>query len=368
MSTAACAPKPRHRTALSRWADRVVAPATFDFWASRLHPTWSWSRPLARIVGRQPESRDSVTIHLQPNRHWSGFQPGQHVNVSAELDGVRVTRSYSLSDTARADGRIAITVKVIEGGKLSEHLARNARVGDVLDLGPAFGEMVLPASAADPLLFLAAGSGITPLMALVRAQAAHGMPRDLSVLYWARHRDELCFVDELRRLSMQHPGFRVRFVLTREAATASDECYGRISPELLATLVPDAQQRHVYGCGPRGFVDNAHALLAHRVPHFQAEAFTPPRRDDSSTGTVQVTLAARGQSLEIPRGEPLLSALEAAGVTLASGCRMGICNTCACGKRAGSSLDLRTHQLHHEPASALRLCVTAATTDLVLDL
>jgi ferredoxin-NADP reductase len=219
-----------------------VAPAAFDFWASRINPTWTWQRPLARIVARHAESRDAVTLWLRPNRHWDGFRPGQHLNVGAEIDGIRVTRSYSLTHAPRADGRIAITVKAIAGGKLSRHLCEVARVGDVLDLGPAFGEMVLPDAPCGEWLFLAAGSGITPLVAMTRALAARGMPVPLTLVYWARCRDELCFADELRALATAHPALRVQFVLTREPAARADarpdECSaGRISAELLASLV-----------------------------------------------------------------------------------------------------------------------------------
>lgn len=349
----------------------LATPEVFDFWASRLNPAWSWNRPLARIVARQDESCDAVTLLLRPNRHCGGIQPGQHLNVSAEIDGVRVTRSYSLSDTHRTDGRIAITVKAIPGGKLSQHLCRVAKVGDVLDLGPAFGEMVLSDTAAESWLFLAAGSGITPLMAMTRDLAARGMPAPLTLLYWARTRDELCFVDELRELATKYTGFRVQFLLTRDTATADDEREGRICDAQLSALAPDLAARRIYACGPGGFVDAARTLTAPHAPVFQAEAFTPPQFADSAiedSGTVQVTLAASRRTLTLPRGQSLLKALEAEGLKPASGCRMGICNTCACGKRSGTTRHLHTGDVEHEPVSALRLCVNAATSDLVLEL
>jgi len=348
--------------------EAVVVPATFDFWASRLHPTLSWDRPLARIVARTRASSDAVTLVLRPNRHWQGFMAGQHVNVSVEIDGTRVTRSYSLSDAPRADGRIAITVKAVDGGRLSRHLCENARVGDVLELGPAFGEMTLPEASSGPLLFVAAGSGITPLMAMLRAEAARGMPRPLTLVYWARTREEFCFAVELRQLAVRHTGFQVHFVLTRADALAPDESEGRVSEQQLSTLVPDAAQRHVYACGPGGFVETVRALLASSAVTFQSEAFSPPPRVVEEGGTVQVTLTRRGQTLAVPRGQSLLTALEEAGLNPASGCRMGICNTCACGKRSGTTRHLHTDAVQHEPVSALRLCVSGAASDLVLDL
>lgn len=357
----------RHPLSLLRtW----VAPDVFDFWASRLHPTWSWERPLARIVGRQAQSRDAVTLLLQPNRHWRGFQPGQHVNLGVELDGVRMTRSYSLCDAPRTDGRIEVTIKHIEGGRVSRHLCQDARIGDVVDIGQAFGEMTWPQGADGAWLFLAAGSGITPLMALLRAHAAKGVPTPLTLLYWARTRDELCFVDELRALAQRHPQLVVHFVLTRESGLVEGECSGRIDATLLSSLVPDLAQRSVYACGPGGFVDSARALAEPAARGFAAEAFTPPPRNiaDDEGGNVEVTLAASGRTLSVPRGQPLLAALEGQGLKLASGCRMGICNTCACGKVSGTTRHLHTGDAIGEPVSALRLCVNAASSDLVLDL
>ena len=346
-----------------------MAPAhVLDFWTSRVSPIWSASQPLARVVGREVASRDAVTLWLRPNRHWSGFRAGQHLTVGAEIDGRLVTRSYSPCTAPRADGRLAITVKRVPGGKLSGHLCDAVRVGDVLRLAPAFGDMIWPVPPQGDWLFLAAGSGITPLMAMIREAAARTMSGALTLLYWARTRDELCFVDELRALAAKHPGFHVHFVLTREAQLCAGEHGGRLDANLLSTLTSDLGAQQVYACGPGGFVERARELLAGRVQHFGAEAFSPPPRGVEESGEVQVTLARRGRRVSIARGESLLTALEAQGIALASGCRMGICNTCACAKTSGEARHLYTDAVVDEPVSALKLCVHRAASDLVLDL
>jgi ferredoxin-NADP reductase len=361
---------------LRRLVKPLVVPPVFDFWASKLNRLWSWERVLARVVERHIEASDAVTLVLKPNHYFAGFQPGQHVNVSAEIKGTRVTRSYSLTNIPRADGLLSITVKCIEGGKLSQHLCRVAEVGDVLELGAAFGEMVLSSPAPSPLstpaenkrLFLAAGSGITPLMSLTRALVAQEMPGELMLIYWVRTRAEFCYVRELRALAERYPRFRVHFVLTRETEYLHDELSGRISAELLQKLVPDLRQYHVYSCGPAGFVAAARELAGSQAKNFQSEAFTPLTFNIQATGTVRVELTASQRVLEIPVGQSLLSALEAEGVNPAYGCRIGICNTCACGKRAGTTQNLNSGEQSSEPTSALRLCVSRACTDLTLDL
>ncbi|MGQ0530908.1 MAG: ferredoxin reductase [Panacagrimonas sp.] len=345
----------------------LVTPAVFDFWVSRVNRTASWELPLARVIERHVESRDAVTLVLQPNRNFAGFRAGQHLNLTAEVDGIRVTRSYSPADAPRADGRVSLTVRHVPGGKLSTQLCLRTRVGDVVELGPAFGEMTLQPLSA-PHLLCAAGSGITPLMSLLRGAARADAVLDVDLIYWAQRRADLCFADELRELSRRLPGFRCHFVLTREPEPDAGGQRGRPNAELLTRLVPDHSTRKVLACGPNGFVETLRSLLAPRVPQFHAESFTPPAAPAKVTGTVKVELARSGRSLEIAAGSALLDALEAQGARPAYGCRMGLCNTCACGKRAGTTQHLISGDTEAEPSSALRLCVNRAVSDLVLDL
>lgn len=361
--------RPRPPSRFLRGIAEVMAPPqALAFWVQRLAPGADPAR--ARVLERRPESAAAVTLILQPGRGWGGFRPGQHVSIGAEVDGRRVRRSYSPTGIPRADGRIAITVKRVAGGKLSQHLCDDAAVGTWLDIGPAFGEMTLPTQSDAPLLFLAAGSGITPLMAMTRALAERGMPVPLTLLYWARRPDELCFVDELRELARARANFNVHFMLTGDAASGSDESEGRIDAAQLGSHVPGLASRRVFACGPNDFVEAARALTAAQARAFDSEAFTPPRATDEidTIGSVQVTLAASRRVLTLPRGSSLLEALEDAGLSPAHGCRMGICNTCACGKRSGTTRHLHTGDVEREPVTALRLCVHRASSDLVLDL
>lgn len=359
---------PRSRAPLSqllRTARELVDPAVFDFWATRFNPLWTWQRPLARLRERRQASADAVTLVLQTNRHFAGLRPGQHVNLGVEVEGARLTRSYSPS--AVAGDRIEITVREVDGGRVSGYLCRDARVGEVFDLGAAFGNMTLPAAVQGRWLFLAAGSGITPLMAMLRQLDAAGMPVELDLLYWARTRADLCFADELQALASRHAGFTLHLALTRE-----DDHRGAFAPRIgetdLAALVPHLDQRQVFACGPHGFVEAARQVLQGRVARFDAEAFTPPQAQPGETGTVEVLLSRSGRTLTVPRDRPLLQALEEQGLRPASGCRMGICNTCACTKREGITRDTRTNARSAEPDATVRICISAASSDLTLDL
>ena len=328
----------------------------------------SWDRCLARVTSRRTESRDAVTLTLQPNPHFAGFLPGQHVNVTADVEGTRITRSYSLSDVPRTDRTISITVRRVDGGKLSAQLCSNTKVGDVLEIGPAFGAMTWQQEPLSPRLLLAAGSGITPLMSLLRSAVAAPQGVNTDLVYWARRRADLCFADELRQLAARIPGFRFHAVLTRETERSGSESAGRPSADLIARLVPDFALRRVSACGPHGFVGSVQKLLADQVVAFESESFTPPAAPVAALGTVRVELLKSGRTLELSTGIALLPALEAHGIRPAYGCRMGICNTCACGKQSGTTQNLLSGDADMEPASALRICVNRATSDLVLDL
>lgn len=348
---------------LRRWAGTFVDPAVFDYWAGHLNRLWTWERPLARVVERREAALGAVTLVLQPNRHWQGFVPGQHLNLGVEIEGRRVTRSYSLCDVPRADGRFAVTVQQVDGGLMSTHLCTRIRVGDVLDIGPAFGDLVLPSTVQGRTLLLAAGSGITPLMSLVRELAARQMPVPVTLMYWVKTSAHACFVPELQALTQRFPNFQFQLIATQQGGR-------RIDAELLAPRLADAgAETHALACGPGGFVAQARELLAGRTASFKAEAFTPavPLNTDSKH-QVQVELRRSGRTLEVASGMSLLAALEAQGVRPASGCRMGICHSCVCTKHEGLAEDMNTGERCSEPNSAIRICVSRACTDLSLDL
>lgn len=373
MASPAASTLTRPVTFLAKTLRPLVSPQVFDFWARELDSTASHGRVMARIVAKRPESSRAVTLELQANRNFQGFKPGQHVNLSVDVEGRRHTRSYSLTGVPSTDGRLSLTVQKVEGGLVSTHLFTNAQIGDVVELEPAFGEMTLPDVLPSNLLFLAAGSGITPLMSLTRELAARGMPVETTLIYWARHRADLCFASELRALAAREPNFRFLVALTGEAVTGAWELRGRPSTELFDATIPDLAEHSVYACGPSGFVSQIESIAKPVASSFQSEAFTPPPRNQSaapvdSNATVTVMLAKSNRVLTVKTGEPLLAALEAQGLKPKSGCRMGICNTCACGKREGLSRNLKNGGETAEPETNLRICISSAQSDITLDL
>ena len=355
---------------ISRTLRAVVGAEVIDFWAAELGSTARVERTIARVTARWMETHDTATLVLKPNSNFPGFTAGQHVNLTVEVDGVRHTRSYSFSESPSTTGLIAITVKKVPGGRVSTHLVDSIKVGDEIELGRPFGDMTLPADiAGQKLLFLAAGSGITPLMSFIRQLERQSMPADVVLMYYVRSRQDLIFGRELTALAGQYAGLRVLPVYEHETSLAAGELSGRPSREQFDAVLPDLAERAVYVCGPTGFMNAVRQLCEGQARAFHAEAFTPPVFVPSvATGTVRLTLSKSNRTVEVPEGMPLLDALEAQGIKPRSGCRMGICNTCACGKAAGVTRNLMNNEVSVDASSSLRICVSAAVGDVTLDL
>lgn len=340
--------------------DAVFSADAFDFWSRKVHPLWSWQQPLAQIVSTHAESADSVTLVLKPNRHVGAFKAGQHINIGVEINGRRLSRSYS--PRYLANGRIAITVKRVATGKVSHWLCDQAQAGDTVLLTAPYGEMTL-ADQPEHAVFLAAGSGITPFMSLIQAYAAEG--RRMTLLYWVRDEASACFTNELKVLSATHASVKVHVLMTQPKSSVAAS---RIGSEQIQALVPSWAGAQFYACGPAGFVSSASAIAQALQRPFLGEAFSLPELVAGSGERVQIHLAKSRKTITVPAGEPLLSALEAAGVQPAHGCRRGICNTCACPKSSGTTRNILTQEEQHESVSGLRLCISAACSDLTIDL
>jgi len=351
--------------ALKTTIQSIFSPDYFDFWVRHIHPTWSWQRPLARIVARKVEGRDSVTLTLKPNRHAKPFLAGQHINITTEINGMRVTRSYSPTLLTQQKDLFNITIKRIRGGKVSTWFTEYAKVGQVVELGEPFGEMTL--SQHQKHLFLAAGSGITPFISLIREWVKQGAHGQATLIYWAKTQAELCFVEEFTKLSDAYSNLNIHYILTQEKP--ENQQFGeRINQQILQTLVNNMNEHAAYACGPAEFVEHARGLTQMIVKDFHGEAFSIPVIDADTTQMVNIQLSKSNRSISVPVGQSILTALEDQGIKPASGCRMGICNTCVCTKQMGTTEHLLSKDQDSEIGSSVRICVSRARTDLTLDL
>ncbi|MFE1920996.1 ferredoxin reductase [Streptomyces asoensis] len=302
-----------------------------------------------RIEAVQPETGDAATIVIRPGRGWRGHTPGQYVRIGVDVDGVRLWRAYSLtSPTNRRDGRVTITVKAIPDGKVSNHLVRSARPGTLVHLDQATGDFVLPQAKPAKVLYLTAGSGITPVMGMLRNTAFD----DAVMVHCAPQPQDVIFRRELHELVAD------RKLRLTEVHTDTD---GKLDIARLDELVPDWAERETWACGPTGLLDAAEKHWAeHGVgERLHVERFRPSIVVAGEGG--EVTFSATGKRVDADGATPLLDVGEEAGVLMPSGCRMGICFGCVTPLKAGAVRDLRTGEITEaEPGVLIQTCVSAA--------
>ncbi|MGZ4632282.1 MAG: ferredoxin reductase [Actinomycetes bacterium] len=296
-----------------------------------------------RIVEVQPETPDAATIVIRPGADWAGHVPGQYVRIGIDVDGVRLWRAYSLTHGPRADGHISITVKAVPDGKVSNHLVRHATPGTLVHLEQAAGDFVLPPDGTK-LLFVTAGSGITPVIGMLRnlfpvtdsgvVRLRRSAGHDITVVHVVPREPDSIFIANLRVLDEAG--------LIRLVAHHTD-VHGAFHVEDLADLVPDLHERTTFACGPAGLLDDLAAHHdRHRLP-LLTEQFHVALAAAGEGGTV--TFGRSGTTVEADGATPILTAAEDAGVLMPSGCRMGICYGCVLPLREGAVRDLRTGEI-----------------------
>jgi glycine betaine catabolism B len=313
------------------------------------------------------------------------FEPGQFITVGAEIEGQAVSRCYTISSPPTRPYTLSITVKRTPGGVMSNWLHANMVAGKTLSaFGPA-GIFTPSAGPSQKALYLSAGSGVTPLMAMTRAAFDLGQNRDVVFVHSARTPEDIIFVNELAALEQTSPAFRVIHICeARDSDGNWQGPVGRLSLDLLRERVPDYREREVFTCGPAGYMDAVRKLLLdgqHDPIRYHQESFNfaetvevveaaPEQRPGEQTSTFTVRLARSGKTFTMEPSETVLAAARKAGVPLPSSCSQGICGTCKTKLLEG------TVEMKHnggirprEIDKGLRLmCCSKPTSDLVLDL
>ena len=354
-----------HLVRVAEAATTPYLPADFmDLFA----PLRSGADLRGRIESVHPETADAATIVIRPGADWAGHVPGQYLRIGIDVDGVRQWRAYSLTHGPRRDGRISITVKAVPDGLVSNHLVHEARPGTLVHLEQAAGEFVLPPDGGK-LLFVTAGSGITPVIGMLRNlfpvtdSGVVRLPRsdafDITVVHVAPTEPDSIFLDDLRALAdagMIHLVARY------------DDVHGVLDIGDLSALVPDVDARISYACGPAGLLD---ALADHherRGLDLFTEQFRSTNRVVGEGGAVTFNNAT---VVEADGATSLLDAGESAGQLMPSGCRMGVCFGCVIPLKEGSVRDLRNGEVTTaEPGDGVKIqtCISAAAGPCHLDI
>ena len=345
--------------------ESLSSPLLPDDYLELVNPLWSTRELRGRIERVKHETANAATILIKPGYRWPGHKPGQYVRIGIDIDGVRHWRAYSLtSDPYRDDGLISITPKLVDEGKVSPYLVRAARPGTIVSLSNIEGEFVLTDPPPRKLLFISAGSGVTPIISMLRHLDHYDRLNDAVLLHSARHTDDVIFGDELRGLAEARNGFRLHEQLTG--------AYGRMGPDDLEALCPDWREREVYLSGPGEMLD---AFTAHVEQHadcdrLHMERFQPKLglgENGAGEGGAIKFLASDCEA-ESDGKTPILIAGEGKGLELPFGCREGICHTCVGELRSGRVRDLRNGQVYGQEGEVIRACISAPEGPIEIDL
>jgi len=351
--------------ALRKIAARITTPLLPDDYLHLANPLWSARELRGRILEVRRETEDSATLVIKPGWGFSfDYQPGQYIGIGLLVDGRWRWRSYSLtSSPATASGSprtVTITVKAMPEGFLSTHLVAGVEPGTIVRLAAPQGNFVLPDPAPPAILFLTAGSGITPVMSMLRTLVRRDQIGDITHLHSAPTESDVMFRAELAALAADQPGYRLRVRETRKQ--------GRLDLASLDQEVPDWRERQTWACGPEGMLSQAAKVWSSAgvSERLHLERFAVSKAAPAGAGGT-VTFARSGQAVDADAATSLMDAGENAGVQMPFGCRMGICQSCVVSLVDGHVRDLRTGA-EHDPGTRIQTCVSAASGDCTLDI
>lgn len=234
---------------------------------------------VATVAAIRTETATARTLELSVDG-WPGHEAGQHVDVRLTADdGYTATRSYSIASPPVGD-RIAITVEVIEDGEVSPYLVHQTAIGDRVEVrGPIGGWFVWRPAQTEPIQLVGGGSGLVPLMAMIRTRAQSGSMAPFRLLYSVRHPESVLYAGELQQLAMQGNGLQVDFAYTRTAPPGWTRVPKRVDADILATATwPASRMPTSYVCGPTPFVESIANLLraaGYDVARIKTERFGP---------------------------------------------------------------------------------------------
>ncbi|WP_326569437.1 ferredoxin reductase [Amycolatopsis rhabdoformis] len=355
---------PRRLRGLASLAEALLTPHGADRYLELLDPMLVRKEIRGRVVDVRHQTADTVTFTVRPSRAWRGFEAGQYVRLTVEIDGVRRTRCYSPCGSGGGD--LEFTVKADPRGLVSRHLRATTRVGSVFGLSAADGEFTLPSPRPERIVLVSGGSGITPVLAMARRLVAEGHRGEVVFLHYSTSPADVLYGAELAALAERHPGLRVVHAHTH---ARGGDLRGFFSKEHLEQAAPWFRDAETFLCGPKPLMDSARELfeaegLGERL---HTEEFTvPPLTFDTAAAEGTVRFSRSGRECA-NSGKPLLEQAEDAGLTPEHGCRMGICFSCTQVKTAGRVRNARTGEISGEEDEEIQLCISVPVGDVEIN-
>ncbi|GAC49256.1 hybrid-cluster NAD(P)-dependent oxidoreductase [Gordonia aichiensis] len=343
-------------------------------------------------VDRTELTRDMATFTFRTVEPYTFvFNPGQFLSIGVEIDGRTVERCYSISSSPTRPDTLSISVKRKLGGHVSNWLHDNMSPGRTLTASGPLGRFSYIDKPATKLLLISAGSGITPVMSMLRAatdsdaavRGHGGSVSDIVFIHSARTLDDIPFRTELDDLAVQHPGVTVAFACTRlvddDSSAAWSGHRGRLDAATLTRICPDLAEREVFLCGPGQFRAGVRSALVASGGslaniHEESFGFRLPTVDDAAPGEmpegVSVDFTRRARRVHVTAGTTILAAAAAAGVTLPSSCGVGLCGSCKVTKTSGDVVMNHQGGIHRREIEQgkILLCCSEPLSPVVIDL
>jgi ferredoxin-NADP reductase len=326
------------------------------------------------------ETADVKTfVFAAPDGRRFAYEPGQFLNLEIEAGGGVETRSYTLSSSPARPDRIAISVKRIPGGLVSNVLHDRLAVGSTVRAQLPLGDFSTARHPASKYLFLAAGVGATPLMSMLRAADDLATGADIVFVNSARRPEDLVFRRELETIAARNRTVRLAHVVTGEGREPWAGFRGRIDRATLLAVAPDLAERETFVCGPDGFMARVRDILAETgfdMARHHEESFVfgageaaPQAAADPSLGSYRITFAKSGRVIDCDGATPILTAAKKAGIALPSACTKGLCGTCKSKKLSGD-VEMK-HQGGIRPreidAGMVLLCCSKPRSDVTVE-
>jgi len=349
--------------------DAVAAPHGIDRYIELVSPTWSTTEVRGRIVGVRRQTSNTVTLTIEANRNWRGFAAGQYTQLTVEIDGVRHTRCYSMATSATAPGRLfELTVKAHPGGLVSNFLVSRAQPGTVVGLTRAQGDFTLPAERQKRILLLSGGSGITPVLSMLRTLCAEGHSGPVTFVHYCLTAGDLTYAAELGEIAARHPNVRIVKIFTDEPGAGDFD--GFVSVDQLDAIDDSWRAAETYLCGPAPLMAAAAAIYtdANLGTQLHTEAFTLTQWTAEApdvSGAIRFTSSRTEVRSD---GRTILDQAEGAGLSPKSGCRMGICHSCICPLVSGTVRNVVTGVVTTDRGQDIQICVSAPVGDVEIDL
>ncbi len=355
----------RIRRGLLNGARALTTPLVPDDYIELVNPMWSTRELQGTVMQVRSETAEASTVVVKPNFPWPGHQPGQYIRIGTEIDGIRHWRAYSLtSDPEHPKGFVSITVKKVEEGKMSPWFVGKAERGSTVFLGDVEGTFILPDKRPEKALMLSAGSGITPIMSMVRSLAREKALDDVVHVHSVHDEEDFIFGEMLAKIAEKHSGYEIKLHVS------SDK--GRIEPNGLDSICEDWRERESFASGPGDLLDGLKERWEEETDPelLRMERFQPTIGEgDAEVGEGgSVRFRVTDVDAQCDQGESILVGGENAGGTFTYGCRMGICHTCVGRLCEGKLRDLRTGEVHGEEGQMVRICVNAPEGHVEVDL